>query len=168
MSGSSRRPRSDSAAALLEQDVDAVMLAARVLVAVVARSVAEVEAVVTLPQLRILMLVTTRGQINLGTVAEALGVHPSNASRACDRLVEAGLLLRRDSTIDRRNLVLELSPEGRAVVESVVEGRRTAMRTVLAGMSTNHRRGLAPTLRAFADAAGELPADADATSLWVT
>ena len=93
MPGSSRRPRSDSAAALLEEDVDAVMLAARVLVAVVARSVAEVEAVVTLPQLRILMLVTTRGQINLGTVAEALGVHPSNASRACDRLVYgAGLL----------------------------------------------------------------------------
>lgn len=152
---------------MLEEDVDAVMRAARVLVAVVVRSIAEAETVVTMPQLRILMLVATREQVNLATVAEALGVHPSNASRACDRLVEAGLLQRRDSTVDRRHLVLALSPQGRALVESIVERRRATLRTVLGRMSKEHRHGLTPALRAFADAAGELPADADATSTWV-
>jgi DNA-binding MarR family transcriptional regulator len=63
------------------RQADAVMRAARVLVGVVARSVAEVEDEVSLPQLRVLVLVASRGRMNLGQVAEALGVHPSNSSR---------------------------------------------------------------------------------------
>lgn len=144
------------------------MLAARALVAVIARSVAEVEATVTVPQLRILVLVATRDQVNLGSVAAELGVHPSNASRACDRLVEAGLLRRRDSTTDRRNLVLELSPQGEELVASVIENRRAAMQAILSRMSTQDRTGLAPALRAFAAAAGENPADARDSRLWLT
>jgi len=148
--------------------VDAVMLAARALVAVIARSIAEVEATVTVSQLRILVLVATREQVNLGSVADELGVHPSNASRACDRLVEAGLLRRRDSTTDRRNLVLELSPQGEELVESVIENRRAAMQTILSRMSAQDRAELAPALRAFAAAAGELPAAAGDALLWIT
>ncbi|UZJ26542.1 MarR family transcriptional regulator [Rhodococcus antarcticus] len=144
------------------------MLAARALVAVAARSVVEVEAIVSMSQLRILVLVATRKQVNLGSVATELGVHPSNASRACDRLVEAGLLQRRDSTADRRNLVLELSLRGEALVRSVVENRRAAMQAILSKMSTQDRVELTPALRAFAAAAGENPADAGDARLWLT
>lgn len=155
-----------TSASLLEEDVDAVMAAARVLVAVIVRSVTAVEGTVTLPQLRILMLVATRDPMNLGAVAAALGVHPSNASRACDRLVEAGLLERSDSPTDRRNLVLNLSPAGRVVVDSVTEVRRNALRDILKGMTADHRHGLTPGLLAFADAAGELSGHADLTTVW--
>ncbi len=144
------------------------MLAARALVAVVARSIAEVEVTVTMSQLRILVLVATREQVNLGSVADELGVHPSNASRACDRLVEVGLLRRRDSTTDRRNLVLELSPQGEELVESVIENRRAAMQTILSRMSAQDRAELSPALRAFAAAAGEFPTDAGDALLWIT
>ena len=144
------------------------MLAARALVAVIARSVAEVEATVSMAQLRILVLVATREQVNLGSVAAELGVHPSNASRACDRLVEEGLLQRRDSPTDRRNLVLELSVQGEELVASVIENRRAAMNTILSRMTEQDRVGLAPALRAFAAAAGESPADAGDARLWVT
>ncbi|MEO5833195.1 MAG: MarR family transcriptional regulator [Nakamurella sp.] len=144
------------------------MLAARALVAVIARSVAEVEATVTMSQLRILVMVATRKQVNLGSVAVELGVHLSNASRACDRLVEAGLLQRRDSTTDRRNLVLELSPQGEELVEVVMENRRESVETILSRMSSQDRVELAPALRAFAAAAGELPAGAADALLWGT
>lgn len=157
------RSSADSGAPLAEQ-VDAVMLAARVLVGMVAQSVAEVEATVTMPQLRILVIVATKGTTNLGTLATALGVHASNASRACDRLVDAGLLERRESTADRRNLALELSPKGRRLVESVMQRRRLAVTNVVARMPSRQRQDLVPALRAFADAAGEL----DASAVWPT
>ncbi|WP_354263237.1 MarR family transcriptional regulator [Arthrobacter sp. OAP107] len=44
------------------------------------------------PQLRVLVLIHTRGPQNPGGVAAELGVHASNATRVCDRLVAAELL----------------------------------------------------------------------------
>jgi DNA-binding MarR family transcriptional regulator len=139
------------------EDVDAVMLAARVLVGVSARSVALVEDDVTLPQLRLLVMVASRGPLNLAAVADGLGVHPSNATRACDRLVAAGLLDRRDNPDDRRNLLLELTTAGKALVARVMDQRRAAIAEILDRMPPDMRGALAKVLRSFAEAAGELP-----------
>lgn len=164
-----RRPeRLDSEAAA---QIEAVMAAARVLVAVSARSVAEMEEAVTLPQLRVLVMVESRGQLNLGAVAHGLGVHPSNATRACDRLVDAGLLTREDDPADRRNIVLTLTARGRQVVDKVMELRRSAIADVLTQMPADRRAELVPTLTAFATAADEVDHvdDADVWTLgWTT
>lgn len=135
--------------------VDAVMLAAQVLVGVTARSVADVEELVTLPQLRVLVMISGRGPLNLNAVAKGMGVHPSNATRACDRLVNAGLLDRRDSAADRRNLSLELTAAGHRLVASVVQGRRDAITEVLTRIPDSRRRALVSALRYLAVAAGE-------------
>jgi len=93
------------------------------------------------PQLRVLVLASMQGALNLGAVAEALGVHASNATRTVDRLVVAGLLDRRDSPADRRQLELRLTSKGRDLVESVMSHRRAWARRVLsvdaAGESTS-------------------------------
>ena len=88
----------------LAAQVDAVLWASRALVGIAASSVAEIGDDVTIPQLRILVIVDTWGPLNLVAVARALAVNPSNASRAVDRLIKAGLLDRRESRADRRNL----------------------------------------------------------------
>lgn len=163
---SATRGRAPRGAASTDQDVEAVLAAARVLVTVIARSVDTVQDEVTVPQLRILMLVGARLPMNLSAVADALGVHPSNASRACDKLVEAGLLERRDSDVDRRNLVLDLSRRGRAVVDSVVKARRDALHAILQDMTAEDRHGLAPALSAFATAAGEDVGDDHLNAIW--
>jgi DNA-binding MarR family transcriptional regulator len=137
------------------RQADAVMRAARVLVGVVAKSVAEVEHIVSLPQLRVLVLVASRGQLNLGQVAEALGVHPSNATRTVDRLVVAGLLGRAEDPGDRRYLILELTGTGHDLVQRVMEYRRSSILAVMENMSASRRRTLAAALEAFAEAAGE-------------
>ena len=51
-----------------------------------------VEDTVTLTQFRALVIIASRGPLHLAALADAMGVHPSNATRACDRLVAAGLL----------------------------------------------------------------------------
>ncbi len=143
-------------------EVEATLLAMRVLVAVSARSVAGVEDVVTLPQLRVLVMVASNGPLNLGAVARGLDVHPSNATRACDRLVTAGLLDRRDDPADRRNLQLDLTADGRELVARVQRHRATAVEEILARMPPLQRVALVPVLRAFAEAAGEV----QATDVW--
>jgi DNA-binding MarR family transcriptional regulator len=151
-----------------EDEVEAAMLAARVLVAVSARSVAAVDDIVTLPQLRVLVMVASRGPLNLGAVARGLGVHPSNATRACERLVVAGLLERHDDPADRRNLVLELSIKGQELVDRVMDHRRDAIAAILDRMPANRRRALVPALLSFA-AAGDEVADDQVWSLgWTT
>jgi DNA-binding MarR family transcriptional regulator len=143
-------------------DVEAVMAASRVLVTVSARSVAEVEDVVTLPQLRVLVMVASRGPLNLAAVARGLGVHSSNATRVCDRLVVAGLLDRRDDPADRRNLQLDLTEEGRRLVDRMMDHRRAAIMDALGRMPAVERAALVPVLRSFAAAAGEI----DDESMW--
>jgi DNA-binding MarR family transcriptional regulator len=150
------------------EEIDSVMLAARAIIAITARSVAALDAQVTLPQLRVLVMVASRGPLNLGAVAAGLGVHSSNATRVCDRLATAGLLTRRDDPSDRRNLMLELTEQGRGVVDTMNANRRAAIEGVLSRMAPSRRQGLAPRMRAFAEAAGELP-DTDAWALgWTT
>lgn len=152
----------------LGDGVEAVMLAARALVAVTARSVAAVDDVVSLPQLRVLVMVASRGALNLSAVATGLRVHPSNATRAVDRLVGAGLLDRRDDPSDRRNLILALSPQGHGLVDRVMADRRTAIAEIVQRMPAEHRRALVPVLRSLAAACGEVSEDAAWALGWTT
>jgi DNA-binding MarR family transcriptional regulator len=115
--------------------------------------VTAVEDQVTLPQLRVLVVIASRGPQNLNVVAQALGVHSSNATRACDKLVEARLLHRSEDPADRRNLILRLTESGQQLVRTVIETRRAAIGTILANMRVQQRSSLIPLLRAFADAA---------------
>ena len=138
------------------------MLAARALVGISARSLVDVDDLVTPPQLRVLVMIASRGPLNLGAVARGLGVHPSNATRACDRLVVAGLLDRRDDPADRRNLLLQLTEEGRTLVDQIMDRRRHAIAEVLARMPALQRTALIPVLVTFAEAAGEM----DDEHLW--
>jgi DNA-binding MarR family transcriptional regulator len=150
------RMRKNGSVASTEQ-IDAVMLAMRVLVAVTAQSVAELDERVTLAQLRVLVVIASRGPQNLAAVAEGLGLHSSNATRACDKLVDGGLLHRSDDPADRRNLVLRLTPSGEELVASINRARRASIAGVLDRMSDRGRSRLTVVLRDFVDAADEVP-----------
>jgi DNA-binding MarR family transcriptional regulator len=113
------------------EQIDAVVLATRVLVAVTAQSIVSVEDRVSLPQFRVLVMIASRGRQNLRSVARGLGVHASNVTRLCDKLVEAGLLQRSDDPADRRNLVLGLTAAGDQLVKDVTNQRRAAIASVL-------------------------------------
>jgi DNA-binding MarR family transcriptional regulator len=148
------------------EQVDAVVRASRALVGIAAESIAAVDDTVTVPQLRVLVMVDTRGPLNLAAVAAGLDVNPSNASRTCDRLIKAGLLDRRESSTDRRNVTLTLTPVGRHLVDKVTKHRRDAIGRVLRQMPPAERDRLAVALDAFATAAGEPLNDDVLTTMW--
>jgi len=144
--------------------IDAVLSASRALVGIAAASIADVDDVVTVPQFRVLVMLHTRGPLNLAAVAAGLEVNPSNASRTCDRLSKSGLLDRRESSEDRRNVTLTLTDAGRRLVDRVTRHRRVAIERVLRKMTASERDRLAKSLSAFATAAGE-PADDNVLTL---
>ncbi len=135
--------------------VEAVMRASRALVGIAAASIGETDGMVTVPQLRVLVIIDTRGPQNLAAVADALEVNPSNASRTCDRLIKAGLLHRQESLQDRRNISLTLTDKGKDLVDRVSAHRRSAIARVLRRMPADERDQLAAAFASFASAAGE-------------
>ncbi len=147
-----RKVRPDPA---LDADVEVVLAASRVLVGLVAQSLAPTAELLSVPQLRALMILATHGPMTLTTLAGDMAVHPSNATRACDRLVAAGLLDRRDNPADRRHLRLELTTAGRTLIDDVVVRRRKAIATILERMPTARRQALSRALADFAAAGGE-------------
>ena len=58
-----------------------------------------------------------RGPSPQQTLIELLGVDPSNMVAVLNDLEDAGLIVRRRDRADRRRAIIELSPEGRELLE---------------------------------------------------
>ncbi|MFL6164252.1 MAG: MarR family winged helix-turn-helix transcriptional regulator [Jatrophihabitantaceae bacterium] len=148
-------PKRSAVALDVDELVTAVLTASRVLVGVSVRSLAKVEGIVTVTQLRTLVVLDGHGQMNLNRLAELLGVTPSTAMRMIDRLLAADLVTRRDNPTNRREVVLDLTDQGRQVVREVTSVRRAEIARIVKAMPATQRTELVEALRAFAEAAGE-------------
>jgi DNA-binding MarR family transcriptional regulator len=139
-----------------DDPVPALMELSRIMTAVVAHSLAAMERPLTVPQLRVLVLIGAAGSVNVSAVAEALGVNPSNASRTTDNLVRAGLVDRQTSDADRRNVELTLTGDGERLLKEVMEVRRSLFESVARSLGDRERAELSRSVRAFTSAAREL------------
>jgi len=140
----------------LEEVVDGFVTAARALVAVAVRSINAAPVEVTVTQHRVLVLLASRGEATVSSLAEQLGVNASNASRVCDRLQRLGLVSRRRSTSDARSVMVALTADGIEVLRAVSRHRRDEVRQVLSTMPVEVARRTVESLRAFNEAAHEI------------
>ena len=138
----------------LEAVTDAVFAASRVLVAVASRSIAAVDEAVTLPQFRALV-VLTRGSLKVSALAKQLDIQPSTATRLCDRLVRRRFVTRRVDEANRREVILSLSPAGRALVRNATMRRRRQIASIMTRVPERHCSMIIEALTAFCHAAGE-------------
>jgi DNA-binding MarR family transcriptional regulator len=145
----------------LDAITDALLTASRLLVAISAHSIAQVDETITIPQFRTLVILSNRGRINLATLAGLLGVKPSAAGRMVDRLVSAELIDRQPHPNSRRELLAALTPRGRKVVRQVTSHRRAEIARIVEKMPPSERHGLVRALTAFTTAGGEPAADLD-------
>ncbi len=138
----------------LDALADALVYAAQALVGVSVRALSGHEEV-TLPQLRVLVVLETRGPQRLGGLAEILGVGPSGATRLCDRLEAKGLVRRSESSEDRRVTFLHLTAAGARLVRRYAQRRRSLLEEVIRAVPAEQRPGLLEALEALRKAIGE-------------
>lgn len=134
---------------------DALLTASRLLVDISRRSIARVDESLTLPQFRVLLILSHQDTVNLATLSGLLEVKPSAAGRMVDRLVGAGLIDRCPHPTSRRELLVVLTPRGRKVVREVLVRRRKEIAKIVENMPTADSRGLVRGLTAFSTAGGE-------------
>lgn len=139
--------------------VEAAVTASRALLGVVARSVTGALELVTLPQFRVLVVLATAEPMRMGALADRMGVLPSTFSRSIDRMVKEGWVRRIASPDSRREVLIELTSDGRSLVDDVTERRRRDIARILSTMTPDDQDVLCRGLEAFAEAAGESPAE---------
>lgn len=125
-----------------------VETAARALLTVSARASVGLPGSASLTQLRALAAVEEAGPCTLGTLADALLISISSASRLVDRIAAAGLLDRRPSESSRRELTLQVTPRGRRLLRRHEASRRAAFAEVLQGMPSRDVKALLQGLQA--------------------
>lgn len=102
----------------------------------------------------VLLVFSSRGSLPLGRMGERLQVHPTSVTSIVRRLEDAGLVARRPHPHDRRAVLAEITPEGRAVV-------RRATRSLvgaefgLGALSEDELARLSALLRPVRHAAGD-------------
>jgi DNA-binding MarR family transcriptional regulator len=134
---------------------EALLVASRALVGVAARSLAGVDDI-TLPQYRALVVLTRPTTVTVGDLAVALDIHPSTATRLCDRLVQKRLVLRRPGvSADRRVTPVTLTAKGRRLVQRVADHRRRDIAAIVSSMPKDDLRQVIESLTAFSIAAAE-------------
>jgi len=136
---------------------EATLTASRAMLGVVARSVGPALEQVSLPQLRVLVLLAGYGTTRSGMLADLVGVHASTFSRTTDRLVAGGWVRRMQNPQSRRETLVELTDAGRRLVASVMQRRRAEMSAILRRVPVDERPAVRAAFEAFSLAAGEPP-----------
>lgn len=136
---------------------DALLAASRVLIGVAARSLVAAGEDVTLAQYRALVVLGYTGPKRIIDLANELGVQSSTATRLVARLTRKTLVRRLSAVEDRRTTVVEITAQGRQVVEAVMQQRRAEMAKIARRVPAGDRRAIVSALDALSHAAGEAP-----------
>jgi DNA-binding MarR family transcriptional regulator len=133
-------------------DLDDPMLPARLRLAVgrLNRRI-RVDSAAVLPPLQTSVLVTLEEHepLRLSELARREAVTPPTMSRVLAALDEAGLLVRTPDPQDARSALVELSPQGRAMIEQLRTERTAVLAERLARLAPEHREALAAAVPAL-------------------
>jgi DNA-binding MarR family transcriptional regulator len=99
-----------------------------------------------------LLCTAARRKAGLGEIAEALHCDRSNVSRLLDRVTQRGLAQRAPDLRDGRVSVLELSPEGQAVVRRFEVDLAARLGRLMADWPAKQRETAAAALAALTEA----------------
>jgi DNA-binding MarR family transcriptional regulator len=89
------------------------------------------------------------GVVHPGDLARWLGATPAACTATIDQLVELGLVRRERSETDRRQVELEVTPQGHKILESVWRKFDEALREGLAGVPAADVAATVRTMRAL-------------------
>ncbi|MCH2168500.1 MAG: MarR family winged helix-turn-helix transcriptional regulator [Oceanicola sp.] len=85
---------------------------------------------ISIPDWRVLVHVSTGGDISVRDIEARVAMEKSKASRAASRLVARGLLQKHVNDTDRRLVRLSLTPEGKALMDALLPVAETYQREI--------------------------------------
>jgi DNA-binding MarR family transcriptional regulator len=95
------------------------------------------EAGLTMAQMVALHLLTHMGPVSVSSIAACLKLSPPATSHLVDRMVVAGLVGRSEDPVDRRHKRIEITPEGRELIERTQEERTREFTRVLSRLTAD-------------------------------
>jgi DNA-binding MarR family transcriptional regulator len=138
---------------------DATLLVSRALLGVVARSVSSALELVTLPQFRVLVVLSGAGPTRMGALAARFHTNQSTFSRSMEKIVTGGWVERTASPDNRREVLIALTPAGRELVDEVTRRRHEEITAILDRLTPSEQSSVKSALELFAIAAGEYSVD---------
>jgi DNA-binding MarR family transcriptional regulator len=111
----------------------------------------------TMSQAKVLYVIqTASAPLRMSELSARMGVTLSTTSGIVDRLVEAGLVDRRDDAADRRQVILSLTDAGTSRLDRMRELNADHMRRMLAYVSDRDLPALERAIRIFDEAAARV------------
>jgi DNA-binding MarR family transcriptional regulator len=111
------------------------------------------ETSLSFPQINVLMRLYHRGHCGVSDIGTQLGVTNAAASQVIQRLVQMGLVERREDPDDRRAKRLSLTPEGRALIERGIAARRRWIEKLATSLPPDQRQMIIQALTLLTEAA---------------
>ena len=106
----------------------------------------------TMPQLKVVLLLFTNGPERMGTIASALGVSLATATGVVDRLVEKDMVTREGDPNDRRIVLIRLSDKGEKIITGLWQLARVNTEALLRALDQRKLQLLNEALRALLEA----------------
>ena len=118
------------------------------------------EIAITMPQAKVLYLLGAAGDLHMSDLVLRLGVSLSTVSGLVDRIVDQGLAHRREDPVDRRQVVVGLTPAGAAFLDRFRELNARQMRELLERVRDDDLQLVRRALAVLGDAAARLTSSA--------
>ena len=123
----------------MDDEDDVLLSALRLAMGISVHAADEVDSDVSAVQLRALTVLSGMPGSKLGRLAESMDVALSTASRLVERLVSAGLVDRRTSQVNRREVTLKLTEHGSRTLSRYDALRLEGIRRVLDQLPADER-----------------------------
>ena len=107
--------------------------------------------VITLPQLWILQEIADAGNCPMSLISQNLGLKSSTVTGIMDRVVGLGLVKRFPSESDRRQVLAELTPKGRRILEHIHAERHRSLIDAFGPLSEQERADYLAIIEKVAD-----------------
>ena len=102
---------------------------------------------ITVAQSHLLVFINEKGQITMSELARAMGVTSGAATGLITRLVRRRLITRSYGKEDRRNVVVKLTPQAKALVNSVLAIRKKRLKRVLSVITPEEQKAFRRVLK---------------------
>lgn len=94
----------------------------------------------SMPQMKVLMLLNNHGSLKVSEIAEKMGASLSNMTGLLDRLEQSHFVERKHSERDRRIIVVELTEEAKNIFRSIYQKGHEKSKTPCNGSMTRKKK----------------------------